>query len=210
MSRPNNNKCSEVKLHMYIDTWYTFEVPSNKCSYFWCECSVRYDHAGCMIIQEYRAAIRFLILKQCWTRLQYCVKISHLIVLTCTNIGISNVVATSIPDRLQSTIDCDILSQMEIVFLDTCITMTIKICVWSLKKKIKSKNKQKQTKIYRLPINIHRRNFFSSRNSLRHLYFVRTLMSDAILSDCYSTAICNKCLLTWRFNIYCQISNVYL
>ena len=53
------------------------------------------------------------------------------------------------------------------------------------------------------------------RNSFPHLCFIGTSMSDAILSDWPSAAICHiatKCnrVLVGRFNLYCCTNNVHL
>ena len=51
--------------------------------------------------------------------------------------------------------------------------------------------------------------FFRWRNSVSHLCSVHTSMSDAILSDCPSAAICHTTteynrILVRRFNLYCH------
>jgi hypothetical protein len=47
------------------------------------------------------------------------------------------------------------------------------------------------------------------------LCFIRTFMSDAILSDCPSAVICRTAtkfngILAARFNLYCHINNICL
>ena len=55
--------------------------------------------------------------------------------------------------------------------------------------------------------------FFTWKNSVTHLCFIRTSMSDAIWSDCLSAVSC--CMVTkwnWilvrRFNLYCHTTNI--
>ena len=58
--------------------------------------------------------------------------------------------------------------------------------------------------------------FFSAwRNSMTHLLFICTYMSDVIPSDCSSAAICHMAtkyngILVGRFNLYCHTTNIYL
>jgi len=57
--------------------------------------------------------------------------------------------------------------------------------------------------------------FSAWRNSITHLCFIRTSMSDAILSDCSSAVICRTAtkfngILVGRFNLYCHINNICL
>ena len=59
-------------------------------------------------------------------------------------------------------------------------------------------------------------NFFSAwMNSITHFCFIRTSMSDAILSDCSSADICRTTtkfngILAGRFNLYRHITNIRL
>ena len=61
-------------------------------------------------------------------------------------------------------------------------------------------------------INVIGCNFFLPwRNSFSHLCFIKTSMSDAIVSNCPSAAICHiitKCngILVGRFTLYCHIT----
>jgi len=53
------------------------------------------------------------------------------------------------------------------------------------------------------------------RNSMTHLCFVRTSMSDSILSDCPSAAICHTATTCDRtsvgkFSLYCHTTNIHL
>ena len=57
--------------------------------------------------------------------------------------------------------------------------------------------------------------FSAWRNSVTPLCFMHTFMSNAILSDCPSAAICHaatKCngILLGRFSLYCRTSNICL
>ena len=58
--------------------------------------------------------------------------------------------------------------------------------------------------------------FFSVwRNLMLYFYFIQTLMSDTILPDFQSTAICNRVKKLWlslarRFNFYCHNTNIHL
>ena len=56
--------------------------------------------------------------------------------------------------------------------------------------------------------------FSAQRNSVTHLSFTCTSMSDSILSDCPSAAICHTAttwsrILVGRFNLYCP-TNIHL
>jgi len=53
------------------------------------------------------------------------------------------------------------------------------------------------------------------RNSVPHLWFIHTSMSDIILLDCPSAATCYVAekyngILARRFNLYCHIINFHL
>ena len=58
-------------------------------------------------------------------------------------------------------------------------------------------------------------NFSAWRNSITHLCFICTSMSDAILSDCPSAVICHTAtkfngILAGRFNLCCHNNNIHL
>ena len=53
------------------------------------------------------------------------------------------------------------------------------------------------------------------RNSVTYLFFICTSMSDTMLSDCPSAAICHTAttwnrILVGRFNLYCHTTNICL
>jgi len=57
--------------------------------------------------------------------------------------------------------------------------------------------------------------FSTWRNSIPHICIIHTSMSDAILSDCCSAAICPmapKCniILMGKFSLYCCATNIHL
>lgn len=57
--------------------------------------------------------------------------------------------------------------------------------------------------------------FSARRNLITHLCFIHTSMTDAILSDCSSVAICSTAtkaneILLGRFNFHCYITNTRL
>ena len=57
--------------------------------------------------------------------------------------------------------------------------------------------------------------FIAWRNSVTHLCFICTSMSDAILLNCPSAAVCHmgtmyNGILMWKFNLYCHTANIHL
>jgi len=69
------------------------------------------------------------------------------------------------------------------------------------------------TNVQQASINVNGCNFFW--NGKPHLCFICTSITDAIVSDCPSAAICHtatKCngILAGRFNLYCHTANICL
>jgi len=64
-------------------------------------------------------------------------------------------------------------------------------------------------------MNVNGCNFSAWRNLITHLCFIRTSMSDTMLSECPSAAICHMAttrnrILLRRFSLYCHTTNICL
>ena len=70
--------------------------------------------------------------------------------------------------------------------------------------------------IEQVSMDVNECNFFSvSWNSTTHLCFIFTSMSDTILSNCLSSAICHTVtkfnrILVEKFSLYCHVTNICL